>query len=267
MVSTKKANNKTLNVQLLKKYHEHDDVYGMERNASNSTYTYISQCACPLCGAAFLVKNFRPVRMRVDRRDPDHHIWYAGDQHPVRYCVTVCCWCGYAAGSNRFAELPEEEKARLKGKTGGLQLTEEINVEREDPALVAQCFGHAIRLGIMAKVPASVLAGLYLRTAWFCREEGDQAQESDFLRLAYQSYERAYQEEDLPIGPMTRLGLIYLLGELARELKEYDNSSLWFSMATRLKEDLEAEPSLAKLLKEQYQQMRDDYKQFREQNM
>ncbi|HOQ24438.1 MAG TPA: DUF2225 domain-containing protein [Bacillota bacterium] len=238
----------------------------MDKQAKETKYTYLTTIACPLCENELLVKRFRQVRMRVLRRDPDHHVWYANDLHPVRYFVTVCCWCGYAAGNNRFSDLPAAEKARLKGRTGGLQVTEAVNVERDDPELVAQCFGHAIRLGLIAKVPASVLGSLYLRTAWFCREEGDQAQELDFLRLAYQSYERAYQEEDLPIGPMTRLGLIYLLGELARQIREFEKSSRWFNMAVRLKEDLIAEPALAKLVHEQYQQMRDDYKKYQEEN-
>jgi uncharacterized protein (DUF2225 family) len=226
----------------------------------NSVYTYLRTTTCPICGGEFSVKQYRSTRLRVVKRDADHHHWYADNQHPLWYFVVVCPSCGYAAGSNYFSEINEKEINRIRGKTSGLKLFDEINVDRDDPSIVAECFGHAIRVAQAASFVSSVLAGIYLRTAWFCREIEDEEQEVLFLRLAYQNYERAYEREKLPIGPMSRLGLLYLLGELARRLGDYPCSSLWFNEGSRCKKELNDEPQLAKLLHEQYQIMREQYK-------
>jgi uncharacterized protein (DUF2225 family) len=225
----------------------------------NSRYTYTDEWECPHCRGKFSVTRFRNTRLRAVKRDADHHQWYADDQHPVRFYVVICPHCGYAAGENHF--LAENEfNAKIRIENGDIPLTEDINTDRSDDSRVAACFGHAIRQMMISKVPASILAGLSHRGAWFCREIGDQEQESVMLQLAYKEYETAFEREPLPIGPMTRLGLSYLLGEIARRLEDYQHASFWFGEAARLREDQKKEPLIAKLLTDQHQLMREEYR-------
>lgn len=224
----------------------------------NSRYTYIDEWECPICRQKFSLTRFRNSRLRVIKRDADHHQWYADDQHPVRFYVVICPHCGYAAGENHF--LLEDYTAKIRVGAVGTALTEDINTDRSDNARVAACFGQAIREMMISKVPASLIAGLSLRGAWFCREIEDMDQEQVMLQLSYKQYEIAFEREPLPIGPMTRLGLTYLLGELARRLDDFQHAAYWFGEAARLREDQKKEPLIAKLLTEQHQIMREAYR-------
>jgi uncharacterized protein (DUF2225 family) len=227
--------------------------------STKSRYTYQDEWECPLCRQKFKLTRFRNSRLRVIKRDADHHQWYADDQHPVRFYVVICPHCGYAAGENHFL-AEDNAKPRRRSAPIGLTLTEDLNIDRSDDARVAACFGHAIRQMINSKVPASILAGISLRGAWFCREIDDQEQERIMLQLSYKQYEIAYEKEPLPIGPMTRLGLTYLLGELARRIEDYQHASFWFGEAARLREDQMKEPLIAKLLAEQHELLREEYR-------
>lgn len=213
-----------------------------------------------MCEAKFKLIRFRQTRLRTIKRDADYHHWYADGQSPIRFYAVVCPHCGYAAGEDRFNQIGEKERLLLRKHTQGIVLTEDINADRSDNGRVAACFGQAIRQAATARVSASVLAGLYLRAAWFCREIEDKDQERMMLQLACKNYETAYEKEPLPIESLTRLGLIFLLGESARRLEDFQRAAYWFGEAGRLRDELKAEPTVAKHLAQQHKQMREDYK-------
>jgi len=214
----------------------------------DSKIFYQQEKDCPVCERKFTVTRVRTSHCIVDKRDEDFCIHYQGI-NPYLYAVWVCPYCGYAASENIFSEINKEGKEIIALALKGKEI--KINFSGERPIEIGiASYKLAIYCCELQEYKHSILAGLYLKTAWLYRELKD-LREKDYLTKALEHYEKAYDNEPLPIGNLTDLALRYLIGELYRRIGEYREAIQWFN---RVVSDSKSrlEPKITNMAREQW---------------
>ena len=182
---------------------------------------YQAKKPCPICTKEFTVTRTRGTPV-VSSKDTDFCNHYIGI-NPYYYSIWVCSNCGYAAQEERFTDLSEAAKAKIRKFLDGKDVRMDYGGSRTwDQAVNSHKL--AIVYAAMSDKPASHLASLELRLAWLYREQGKTAEEIAILTRAVDHYEKAYSREPLPIGSMTASMLGYLIGELLRRIGKIDEA-------------------------------------------
>jgi len=188
--------------------------------------TYETDKECPVCFKTIKVMKTR-LGIRMTGMDSDFRMRYEG-VNPYLYMVWVCPHCGYAAQDTAFSSLGDRErniiKEALQGKKIGLDLSGERTL---DQAIVS--YKLALHFGQIRKLPASQIAGLYLKMAWLCQDKADTAMEKLCLGKAVEHYMLAYSNEHFPIGKMTENSLSYLIANLLERTGQYEEAAKWLS--------------------------------------
>jgi uncharacterized protein (DUF2225 family) len=74
----------------------------------------------------------------------------------------------------------------------------------------------------------TTLGKLYLRLAWFYRELENESESKKYVKLALDAYVMSYETERLSDEPERELEIIYLIGELNRQLGNYKEAVRWY---------------------------------------
>ncbi|EAX46795.1 conserved hypothetical protein [Thermosinus carboxydivorans Nor1] len=186
---------------------------------------YDTEKPCPVCEKTFTVTKVRS-RLVTLRQDSDFCTYYK-DINPYYYDIWVCPHCGYAAPENWFASLPPTGREKVRAFLGGRQVNVNFAGERTREQAIA-AFKLAIFYAGLVEADHSRQGGLYLKLAWLYREAGEAASEQAALKKALEHYEQALFRERLPIGNMSEITLMYLVGELARRTGDYDKALSYF---------------------------------------
>lgn len=213
---------------------------------------YDVNVTCPVCSHAFKAQRVRKSALVPDGRDTDFYVRFRGFD-PTDYSVWQCPACGYANAESTFDDVNPAERHVLRN---ALQELQPLQVPRQrDLATVMALFERAV---FAAEVRSSYsrAAGLYLRMAWVHRREGNAAKEREYLEKAFDNYLEAYQNEPFPIGKMSELTVLYLLGELARRLGRYNEAVQYFSAVTQTADH--TEPQIVNMAKEQWELARQE---------
>ena len=174
---------------------------------------YDVNVTCPVCSHAFKAQRVRKSALIPDGRDTDFYVRYR-DFDPTDYSVWQCPACGYANAEVSFDDVNPAERHVLRE---ALKKIQPLTVPRErNLATVMALFERAV-YSAEARNSQSRAAGLYLRMAWVHRREGNTAEERTYLAKAFDAYLDAYQHEPFPIGKMSELTVLYLLGELTAD--------------------------------------------------
>lgn len=217
-----------------------------------SRVLYEKEQVCPICQTTFPKMMVRNSLCSVEKRDTDFRVQYR-NCNPNWYVIVVCPGCGYAAPKSSFSAVGEKEREALKpvlAELGPVDLTG----KRTLPQAV-ESFERAIKCSEVRQLSRSVMGGLYLKTAWLYREMGEASKEQQLLAKALEAYLKAYEHErDLS---MSIEDLIYLIGELNRRLKRYEEAIIWFSKVIEMKD---AKPSTTRLAREMWQLAREAYR-------
>ena len=216
-------------------------------------YFYSQEQTCPVCGQKFPVTKVRKSMCAVERRDSDLYN-HCSPVDPTQYTVLVCSHCGYAASDASFTELTPAEKALLTKALAGRSPIADLTGQR-DHAAARAAMEQALFCAQARHAKPSVLAGLYLRTAWVLRSAGD-PQEAEYLGKALENYRQAYQSEPLPLGKMSELTLTYLIGELARRAGNLNEAVNWFYQVVN-SPDGAKEPQILNMAREQWRLTRE----------
>lgn len=214
----------------------------------DSKMFYEQEKDCPVCKRKFAVTRVRTSHCVVEKRDEDFFIHYQG-VNPYLYAIWVCPHCGYAAPENIFTEINKEGvdtiALALKGKEIKINFTGERTFE-----IGIAGYKLAIYCCELQECKDSLLAGLYLKTAWLYRHLGD-LREKDYLAKSLEHYKLAYDQEPLPLGNLTDLALRYLIGELYRRLGDHREAIQWFNRVV-IDSKSKFEPKIAKMAREQW---------------
>jgi len=226
----------------------------------NKSAFFEQQKACPVCQYKFTVTRVRSSACFVIERDTDFSVKYR-DINPLLYSIWVCPNCQYANTDREFNEpLRPNELERLK-KGLALLRSEEPDFSGERTTQVGlRSFELAIRTAQIRQSPAIVLAGLFLRAAWLCRELGKSETEMKYLKQARNLYQHSFEKEwGRQTAKMSDSRIMYLIGELNRRLGNFEEAVKWFSR-TVMQKSIKNEPEINRLVRDQWELAREEYK-------
>lgn len=218
---------------------------------------YVVEKDCPICQQKFPVTKVRN-RMRMLKQDTDFCTYYDG-LNPYYYVVWVCPHCGYAAQDSHFSELTnaaiEKIQAFLKGKKVSIDFGGERTLEQ-----ALKTYKLAIFYAEMINSLPSQLGGLYLKLAWLFREANRKEEEKLALTKAVENYDLALMKETLPIGNMSEMTLIYLVGELMHRIGKYEDALTYLSKVVNSPQARQ-EKRVLDMARDMWHQVRDEIKE------
>lgn len=229
---------------------------------SSANPLFLRQYTCPLCETSFKSYSIRSSAIYVERREADLHVIYRGHS-PLHYSVIVCPTCEYAASNSTFNEsLPDKVQLQLARALKVLKGSNRPDFCGERDANIAVlCFQLAVRTAQLKKVSPGELAGLLLGTAWVAREADRLEIETEYRREALKYYLQAYHDS-YQVGNLNELQVAYLIGELYRQEKDYQQAVNWFNLVVSHKH-IKANPSIEKMAREQWALCREEVQQMR----
>lgn len=190
---------------------------------------------CPVCDLGFTSKCIKAGKLKVSGKDTDLRPLYDWVD-PIKYDVISCDKCGYSSLTRFFGKLSTRQMKEIKEKIGdnfgGLNYSSDVYsyddaIERYKLALLST---------VVKNAKNSERAYTCLRMAWVIRgkrisvgsksEEYKQLyfDELDCLKNAYDGFILAISNEPFPIAGMDENTLKYILADIARKLKKYDES-------------------------------------------
>lgn len=215
---------------------------------------YTKKVKCPICNNHFTTTKVRAKACIVIKKDEDFCIHYK-DVNPMFYEIFVCPTCAYAASENSFEELNKDEILKLKNAFSGRLVQRDFCNERNlNDAL--DSYKLALYTANVKDAKNSTLAGISLKIAWMYRYMNDE-KELQFIQYALDNYLIAYEKEQLPIGNMNQIMLMYIIGELYRQVGNYKESIIWLNRVVSSPER-HSSPVIERLAREQWMTLRDD---------
>lgn len=215
-------------------------------------HLYSVEKECAVCEEKFPVTCVRS-RLSLIKQDGDFCAYYK-DVNPYYYTVWVCPHCGYAARDTDFPAILPAMVTKMKSFLAQRDVKVNLSGNRtREQAIVS--YQLAIFYGGMTAASASKLAGLYLRLAWLYREAELVEEEHKTLAKACEYYEQALSTERMPIGNMSELAVMYLVGELLRRTGESEKAMLYLSRVVS-SPLAKVERRIGDLAREAWQEMR-----------
>ena len=187
---------------------------------------YQVEKTCPICEKNFKLTKTRGQAVAIST-DTDFCTHFR-DLNPYYYTIWVCPHCGFAAHEERFFTLLEGARAKLKEFLTGRQVSLDLSGPRTWEQAVTS-YKLAIFYAGMIGLPSSHIASLELRMAWLYREKEMEKEEAEMLNRAVKNYEEAFMREKTPIGTLTEVTLLYIVGELLRRTGRYDEALSYLS--------------------------------------
>ncbi|MBD7912226.1 DUF2225 domain-containing protein [Clostridium cibarium] len=187
-----------------------------------SSYLYDRKVTCPVCSNEFTARTVKTNAYRIKEKKSDFYIEYSLI-NPYFYDVWLCNVCGYASMKADFLKIKSYEKESIvkkitpnwKGKKYPDIYDINIAIERYKLSL--------LNLSIINS-KSSKKAINCLKLAWLYRELGDENNELLFREQALIGLKDAYLNEGFPIYGMDKFKILYLIGELDRQLGHYEES-------------------------------------------
>lgn len=221
------------------------------------------ECAC--CGHEFKEKTIRLGKARMSSQDMDLRPRY-DDLDSLKYNVTACPLCGYAALTKEFQHLSPGQARMIKDKISinftGLKY--ETEVYSYDDAISRNKL--ALINSIVKRGKISERAYICLTLGWLTRGKaemvpedepsrdqlvaGFESEENEYLKKAAEGFEEALQKEAFPICGLDESTFFYLLSALNYETGNYKRSIVYVSKILQNKAVSERIKDKARKIKE-----------------
>ncbi|MGE5417259.1 MAG: DUF2225 domain-containing protein [Acidobacteriota bacterium] len=215
--------------------------------------------SCPVCRMGFKSLSVRSSASYVSKQDSDFHVVYSGAS-PLHYTVVVCPICNYSASAATFNDPLPTNVSEFIAKSLSAQRFQPLQLNKERTAEDAlTCFQMAVQVAQLKQAKPGQVCGLLHATAWVCRELNLEEAETLYLQEALTAYMNAYENESSPPGNLDQLSFMYLIGELHRRLRKFDESVYWYNKVITDK-DIKKNVRLDKLTREQWQLARQQAK-------
>lgn len=191
---------------------------------------------CPVTGQVFDSVSLKTSAFTVRSRATDFRPSYEG-VNPLYYAIIVSP-IGFAAEEDRFRNPASVMFRDRDGLIGLLQSQPPPGDLCGLRGLPAVCRAYELALSCTGfiRTPRSEIAGLALRTSWMLlelAESGDthaSDQASALRNIALEQYVEAFEKEDVTKLRLGSGGVAYLIAELMRQQRRYDDSLRWFSI-------------------------------------
>lgn len=194
---------------------------------------------CPVCDLMFPMLKFRPGKVKLMGSDTDLRPKYE-KADPLKYDAIVCTNCGYAGLSRYFEKVTgkqiKEIKEQIYSNFKGIHHPEDMYTY--DDAIAR--YELALASSVVKNAKNSERAYTALKYAWVIRGKresigADKSRvdeikelylaELDGLQVAYEGFTLALAKETTPICGMDGDTVMYILADLARRLKKYDEAA------------------------------------------
>lgn len=220
---------------------------------------------CPVCDKKFAVKAVRAGKLRKMGHDTDLRPIYEFVD-PLKYDVISCPVCGYSALGRYFGSLSSRQMKDLKEQVGshfaGLDETGEIY--SYDDAILRHKL--AIVCSMVKNAKNSERGYTCLKLAWVIRGKrlslgashdayaALYKEELEVLANAYEGLYKSISTEAFPIAGMDESTIKYILADVARKQKNYEEAGKLLSYVITSR-------STKKLLKEEALKLKEVIKQ------
>ena len=216
------------------------EVKPVEKKLEEKDFLYDRDVTCECCGHRFKEKSLRPNRMKPLSQDVDLRPKYE-ELDTLKYSVSACPICGYAALSKEFSHLSQAQSRMIKDKISSnfTGLRYDGDIYTYDDA-IARCKLALINT-VVKHGKISERAYLCLTLGWLTRgkaenleieNEAERAkiteqlsnEENDYLTKAAEGFGEALMKEAFPICGMNDSTFIYLMSALNFEIGKYPES-------------------------------------------
>lgn len=190
------------------------------------TFTRVIKCPC--CSHSFSTVNVRISYPKTVEISTDFCITYQDEENsPYLYYVNVCDSCGYAFTKNSLP-LSNEGKANIKREITDKWTPQNFGTIRSLQDAI-HCYKLAIYCSIIKKEKYYILAGLLLRVSWLYRKLNNTTEEARYMNKTLEVYKESYQNADYYGSEMSELRILFLIGELSRRCKQFEDAVSFFS--------------------------------------
>lgn len=217
--------------------------------------TYETEMKCPVCEKTFTITKTRSKFLRLEKKDPDNCPYYTGI-NPIFYTAYVCPECGYAALERHFSDVTVNGKAEVLNKITPKWNKREFSGMRDLNAAIEVHKLVLLNYSIM-HYPFHEIAKLCLKIAWLYRYVGN-SKEMEYVKHAYDMFVKSFTNEPIDEDPNNEANILYLMGELARQLEMYKKSVEWFGMALQT-EGIKVNKPLEKLTRDQWAEAKEAF--------
>lgn len=213
---------------------------GVEKKSMvESDYLFDKTYTCPVCDGTFKSKAIKAGKVKLLTSDTDLKPKYQYVDC-IKYDAIVCPQCGYATlarffgqvTSSQIKNVKENISAKYKHHTFG------ESMYSYDEAITRHKL--ALLNAMVMNAKDSVKAYTCLKIAWLYRSKSESLskeeqidskkveelsqRETEFIRSAYEGFSNALQKEHFPMCGMDENTVMYLIAELARRCKQYDDA-------------------------------------------
>lgn len=188
---------------------------------------------CPVCGNAFTSKQVKTSAIRTKERKKDFHALFSGE-NPTFYGIICCEACGYAKFESDFKQtLKETEVERVKTIITA-HWNKQCFTDARDLQTAIRAHTIAIASYKVTGAKHNVYGKLYLRLAWFYDEAMDIENHKKYLKMALDAFISSYELEKHNEDEREKeLEIMYLIGEINRQLGNYKEAIRWFDLTVR----------------------------------
>lgn len=216
-------------------------------------HLYNKPVTCPVCSKQINVTKVKSKACKVAKRDSDFCVFYEG-VNPLYYDIWVCEYCGYAAQSDKFEEIPDRDAKKilqsLTPKWSKRSFAGERNIDNAIETYKLVLYNLQLRAA-----KSSDYAKVCIRLAWLYRMKNDE-KEQEFLKYALKYYQDTYEKERFPVDKLDEYTCLYMIGELNRRTGNYDEAVKWLSRLIS-SPDARKNPVLIETAREQFQLVKD----------
>lgn len=206
---------------------------------------------CTYCDNKFQSSRVRPSFKKATKTDSDFCTHYK-EINPDYYVVRICPFCGFASTENFSNKMTSAQKSDFEKKVARKWNMKEYGKVRSwEDAL--QSYKLALLCAQIKDEKVRVVAGILHHIAWLYRYKGDWAQEKRFLEFALDAYVSVYETEG---SSLNNAKLMYLIGELNRRLRNYNEAVKWFGRIINDRSIMDA--GMIKASREQWATTRED---------
>lgn len=244
-----------------------------EKVFNEADYIFDKNMECPVCGRSFKTKKVRAGKARFLGTDSDLRPLHEGVD-TVKYDAVVCLHCGYASLERVFTNVTAKQAKEIRDQIGYnfKGMTNSIGAYTYEEAI--QRYKLALLCCVIRKMKISERAYVCLKLGWLYRGWKSTLSEADadyekkkkecddneksFITKAYEGFKIALAKESMPICGMDQYTFSYLMADLARQNKDYDNAQKFIyeiissrSVSAKVKEK-------ARMLNERIKQEKDE---------
>lgn len=187
---------------------------------------------CPICNARFKAPRPRTAKLNLIGTDNDFRPYYEGID-TVCYEIVACTGCGYVAIAKLFDIIDSLSVERIKFNMSRLTIRK-LNLEEVTTEQAIDRYLTAIELLEFKTHQDSEAYFLYSRLAWLYRaDDNPESLENEYLcmKKAFEFLENAYRNEPMPFLDIDQSTVVFLLGETARRIGEYEKANRYIGMS------------------------------------